>query len=324
MTKNDYFPKIIGQNNAKQRLGFKLDVFNNNSPITQPIAIFGQRGGGKTTLMRSFAKNLKSRILRDENGELTNKPYVEVSAASFKSVSSFVDAVVNPYRNAEVTVGIDEAHALDSKVHDWLLSVFIPDSQSLVSRVSHAGSDYEFDYRMITFILATTNPEKLSNPMKSRFFVVELEDYSVPEIERIIQIHAGDVRFSESSLRGLAEVSRNTARTAKDLALSVKDFLVLKKNDKHSFNVDDLRSLKSNLRIYPLGLSESEVKLLRALRNKGALTLTVASNVLQMDATTVRRDVERFLLERGLIYIDGKRFITPHGQKILDLIDNNN
>lgn len=302
-------------------LGFKLDVYRQTKILSQPILIEGQRGGGKTTLMRSFAAQLTSSLLKKPDGKPAAKKYIEVNGSSFKSVSGFVDSIVTPNQDAEVTIAIDEVHTLEKKVHDWLLSVLLPDSQTLRSHASHSGMDFEFDFRNISFIAATTNPEKLSDAMKTRFFRVQLEDYSISEMIKIIKLHAPDVSFSDEAVKELALVSRGTARKGKDMALASRDYLTVKQDDKENFNLKDFNALKKHLRIYPLGLLENEVKALNALHVHRGLTLTGLACKLQLDPTTVRRDVEKYLLEKELLTIDGLRFITKRGQEVLKEIN---
>ena len=72
--------------------------------------------------------------------------------------------------------------------------------------------------------------------------------------------------------------------------------------------------------VKPFGLTINEIELLRYLAT-GPKSLTTISGKLNLDISTVRKEVELFCLSKGLIIIDGKRRITKKGIDILKEID---
>ena len=97
-TKTDLFPDIIGQAKAKKKLAFYHDGFDSNRFVPN-LMFIAPKGCGKTTLAKSFAKNL---VLR---GEDKPKKFLELNCSSVKNVQQFFDGVVMPYIDGkDVTV----------------------------------------------------------------------------------------------------------------------------------------------------------------------------------------------------------------------------
>ncbi len=311
---NHLFPNIIGQEKAKKLMGFTLDVYQKQGIFRKPVLFTGPRGVGKTTVALSLAAKLKTK------NETESKPAYESNGASLTSVSIMVDSIIQPHVGERCTIFIDEVHAMAHGPHNWLLSVLAPDSQTLTSRNSHRGMDFEFDFREQTFIMATTNPEKLSDAFLSRCDRIDLAHYTLSEMEKIVMRHAKDVSFSEEALREVASVCRGTARFGKDYAGKIKDYLTLTDQENEEFTIKDWKALKYRLGVYPMGLLEKEVQALRVLNASGPLQLKQLAFKLQMDPATVSRNVEVFLIENGYMGIDGTRHITTAGQDILKQI----
>ena len=83
------------------------------------------------------------------------------------------------------------------------------------------------------------------------------------------------------------------------------------------FGIEDWNSLKKQHGIRPLGLQSNEIEILRLLSSRGSMSLTGLAASMGLDTSTVRKDIELFLLKRNLIKIEGKRHITAFGQQIL-------
>lgn len=307
---------MVGQDRVKSDLSFRLDGYN-ASGFFPPTLLEGPRGFGKTDFMLSILARLTSRHgLTKEDGTPAPKPYKVINGATLKKISSFVDAVIIPFQGAECTIAIDEVHAADPKVLDWLLSVISPNKERR-SIAMFDGAEFEFDHRMQTFIFATTNSEKLKEPFKSRCNRVSFENYKIEEIAEIVRRVAKDeICFKEDTELEIAKISRFTPREAVKRAQDAISFAnILGKDD---FTLADMDSFRRRLKIRPLGLSSLEYQYLETLGAHGAMTLTAVSNALRLDPTTVRRDVERFLMEIHAIRIDGTRALTGAGKEILD------
>jgi Holliday junction resolvasome RuvABC ATP-dependent DNA helicase subunit len=72
--------------------------------------------------------------------------------------------------------------------------------------------------------------------------------------------------------------------------------------------------------INPKGLSNSEMQIVRALRDRGAMTLNGLSSVTGYQKQAIQRDYEQILLRKNLMKIDVKRKLTREGQKFAKTI----
>lgn len=310
----DYLAEFLGQERIKRKLNFYIESYSKTGYI-KPLFFCAARGLGKTSLMRLVAKNLKR-----ENVDKP-KPYIEINGSSVKSVGGLIDSVLMPHVfNQEVTVGIDEAHHLPSIIINWLLNV-IPGGNEIITRVFHSGIEYEFDWSKLSLFIATTNPEKLFEAFKSRFDRIEIESYTSDVLIKILRRNCDCISFFEDSESAVAEVCRGLPRQIVNLTKDIKQYCI--NENKDTFDLLDWSNLKNILGIRPLGLTTHEVELLRYLDTRGSQSLTSIASKLALDPSTVRRDVELFLLKNNLIHIDGKRAITHNGKELLKEVNNN-
>lgn len=305
----DIFDKIVGQEALKRNLKFRLEGYKTNGFI-QPVLFEGSWGGGKTSLMRTLAKNLISPTTNE------TKTYFEKNGSELKNVGILVNSVIQPYDNCEYTLAIDELQSASSLVLNWLLSV-LQASDDKTSSASFDGTDYFFDFKKQTFLFATTNPEKLTDAFKSRCLRLVLEPYSTSDICKIVSKSFNDkgIECSDDLKYEISKFCRNVPRQAKNRINDIFQFCEI--HNILKFNENNWLLLRRELGILPLGLLPMEFKALEVLfNNQSGITLTALANKLRLDAKTVRKDVENFLQENGLLKIDTKRFITKEGINI--------
>lgn len=308
----DYLSDFLGQDRVKRKLNFYIEGYQKTGYI-KPLLFSAARGLGKTTLARLVAKNLQ------KDGAEKPKPYIEINGSSVKSVGGLIDAVLVPYVfNQEVTILADEIHLCNPLVINWLLSV-IPGGNETITKVYHAGIEYEFDWHKLSLFIATTNPEKLFEAFKSRFDRIEIENYTEEILKKILLKNCENINFLENSEDSIVGVSRGLPRQIVNLTKDIKQYCITK--NKEEFDLWDWSLLQNTLGIRSLGLQTHEVELMKYLEARGSQSLTSIAAKLGLDPTTVRRDVELFLLKNNLIHIDGKRSITQYGREILKTIN---
>jgi Holliday junction resolvasome RuvABC ATP-dependent DNA helicase subunit len=262
------------------------------------------RGTGKTLLATVLAKNLKG-----SNGEI--KPTLSINCASIKNLGQFVDQLIIPFHNTELTYFFDECHLFPKDVSNWLLSVISPNKEKK-SFNYHNNIRYDFDYTQTSFIGCTTNPEKLSEAFKSRLERVDLDDYSDYDLIKILYRNAPDIEFKDTEL-DIVSVCRGTPREVVKLSDRIKQFCEVKKSN--IFEKKDWEYLRKKCGINYLGLNNHEVKHLLSLKEHGELTITMLAAKLRLDRTTIQRDIERFLMEKSLIFVNqnSKRILSKQG-----------
>ena len=111
------FDGLIGQDNVKKKLSFYLKAFNKTS-ICPFLNFVGAKGLGKTEFAKAFARNLTN-----EDG--SKRPFIEINCSTIKNNEAFFEQIFLPViANNEVTILLDEAHALPKDLTNAFLTIF--------------------------------------------------------------------------------------------------------------------------------------------------------------------------------------------------------
>lgn len=310
--KNDYFgDSIIGQQNLKNKIGFYLDS-HKKTKIFPNSLFYSKRGEGKTSIARIIGKSLLG-------SDLKPKPFIEINGASIKNLNDFITQIIQPFViDKESTVFIDEINNVNKHTLEWLLSVLAPNENNRTTAF-YQGAQYDFPFDKFSFLAATTNKEDLSLALKNRLYQFEFEPYKHNELKYILHKNTKDIEFQDGTDDEIIKTVRESPRTTVMAANDIKQYAAQK--NKYVFNIDDWLNFRKILNILPRGLSVSETNLLRYLNDNGPATLTCLSAYFNLDAKSIRRETESYLLSHGLIKIEGKRMITLNGQRLLKEID---
>ena len=87
------------------------------------------------------------------------------------------------------------------------------------------------------------------------------------------------------------------------------------------FDFSCWNKLKSVLDIKPLGLNNTEIQVLRALKDNPHCRLIDISSKIGLSSASIQRDIEIFLLKQNLIKVDSGRCLTQKGLEYLDDLD---
>jgi Holliday junction DNA helicase RuvB len=322
MQSDAIMPKIIGQNVAKAQVRQRILSFFRTKGFLAPILFEAPRGYGKTCFVRSMGKRLVSQVTGEP------KPFVEITGGTLKSVGALIDAIgkylAGPDGGSqEVTVFIDEIHAADKKVRDFLLSFISPSAEGR-SRVLHNGQEFEVDFRFLTFFMATTDSDKLSEAFKSRCNRIVLNLYTKSEMKQILDQYLDSMAklhglprptVSEEVAEDLVSICRRTPRFAVKRADDLVQFCANENTTK--LGRKEFRKYVKAFDIHPCGLNANEIRVLQALQDGGAMTLNALVGRTALEKRMIQQDCETILHENGLIIIDGKRSITGKGRDVL-------
>ena len=83
----------------------------------------------------------------------------------------------------------------------------------------------------------------------------------------------------------------------------------------------DWAELCSKVGIHHSGLTNTEIQILRTLRDRGECSLNMLSAVTGLSRSALQRDAEVFLLQRGYMKIEGQRKLSVAGSKAISEID---
>lgn len=298
------FNNLIGQEHIKRQFSFYLDAAK-KSGVLPFVMLNGQKGIGKTEFARALAKANKKR-------------FIEINSATIKNETQFFEQVMLPMINdQDVSVLFDEAHDLPKKLVTTFLTIFNTEKGS-IKEFTYRDMEFTFDFSRQSYFFATTELDKLFPPFKDRLTVVDFVPYSDDETKEIIKLRIPDVKFEDAALSDIVTTVRGNARSAVKRAKEVEMFCE-SKNDP-SFSMKEWEDLRHKVNINKNGLTNTELQVLRALRDRGPSTLTMLSAITGMSRTSLQRDVETHLLKVNYLRIDGTRQITGTGLTFLEQV----
>lgn len=302
----DAFGHLVGQDKAKKRLNHYLKLFSAKG-ISPFLMLNGAKGGGKTEIARSFARELK-----DKNG--SNRPIFEINCSTIKNVSEFFEQIFLQFIfDNEVTIFFDECHELPKCLTNAFLTIFNIENSSR-REFRHGDDVYEFDFSRQTFLFATTELDKVFPPLVDRLTVIELEEYKQNELATIIKNVCSQISIDEQTLENLVKRTRGNARSAVKLGKEVENFCIAEQ--KNTFGAKEFLKFIDVLGFNLHGISNIEKQILKILEKKNCSLQEIAAKT-GLSRTAIQKEKEVYLLKLGLMSIDGKRGITMKGREVL-------
>ena len=144
---------------------------------------------------------------------------------------------------------------IPSDVQNALLTVLNP-NKNMRNTFSFGEFDWEVDFRRISFIFATTESQKVIDPLMDRCRRIDLEDYTHEDLQRMLTINVDDkISFDNKSLSEIATTLRGNGRAAQKMSDDIMTYCT--KNRKRKFTLSDWNRLKESLDISPLRWLES-------------------------------------------------------------------
>ena len=301
------FEKLVGQPEIKRQLEFYSKAYQRTSTVPF-ILLNGAKGLGKTEFLKAFSKSLT-------NVDGKPRPMLELNSSTIKNNAMFFEQIFMPIvQGNEVTLFFDECHALPNDLVMAFLSITNTE-RSPIKEFNWREFTFTFDFTKISMIFATTELDKMFAPLKDRLTILDFKPYSTDELIDIIKGRLEDVEFEDGLLLQIASTTRGNARSAVKRAKEIETFC-----DSQNSNVfmrEEWNELRRILGIKPLGMTNIEVQILQILNERGASTLQTIAAVTGMSRTAIQKDAELYLLQRGLMKINGVREITRKGSEIL-------
>ncbi len=304
------FAELVGQADVKKKLDFYLDAHEKSRKFPF-LLLTGAKGMGKTEFAKETARGLKA-------ADGAPKAFLEINCGTIKNAQVFFEQVFAPViQGNEITVLLDECHALPKDLMTVLLSAFNTEKTE-IKQVTWRGGMYEFNFKKQTFMLATTEPDRLFAPLKDRLTHIDFQTYSVSDVAKIIQKILPDVSFKGEALDRIATTVRGNARSSVQRAKQIEMYCETKA--KKDFGCKEWDDLCSKIGINPSGLNNTEIQILRALKDRGDCSLNMLSAITGMSRSSLQRDSEVFLLQKGFMKIEGQRKLTVAGAKVLEQV----
>jgi len=289
MVKENY-SEIVGQEKTKAKLNFLLEGFE-QTKIMPHLLFVAPRGCGKTMIAQETAKIMN----RNKN--------VIVNCSTIKNVKSFFNQVMLPFvYDKDTTIIFDEASELPRDVTMALLTILNPNTNNQNEFTFEDGT-YTFRFNQNSFIFCTTEAQKIFHALADRLYRIDMEDYSYISLGKIIQNNLkSKSQFIELDvIDEVASVCRGNARQAQSLANQISSYLMSKKSNK--LTSGGWSEIKGKLSIYPLGLSEIELNIIKILKEHGEVRLTNLSAKTNLTKDMLQKNVEMYLMRNNLIEI---------------------
>jgi len=284
------YSEIVGQEKTKKKLNFLLDGYK-KTQIIPHLLFVAPRGCGKTLIAQKTAEIMK----REKN--------IIVNCSTIKNVKSLFNQILLPYvYDKDATLIFDEASELPRDVTMALLTILNPNQNNMNEFTFDEGT-YQFRFNQNSFFFCTTEAQKIFHALLDRLYRIDLEDYSYIDLGKIINnnLVLKNQSVKEEILSEVASVCRGNARQAQSMANQISSYLA-SKNFKELTKTSWLE-VKDRLSIYPLGLSEIELNVIKLLKEHGELRLTNLSAKTNLTKDMLQKNVEMYLMRNHLIEI---------------------
>lgn len=306
---------VVGQDRAKQALNLLTHGYKRRG-FLPPVGIFGGSGLGKTHLVDSWADDIGAKS-------------IYVNGTAVKDALAFRGFFEEAYTNQgqHYIIFIDECHGLPRKVQENLLSVLEQPAILCTVAPKDMGSVRCVDGRRfidkgdimreelpknMSFVLATTDPAQLKEPVLNRLRKIQLAPYTMEDKIKIAMMHLDSQGVSVDKVihMALAQRSRSIRHLKTELCETFMDLKTLNQED----DITSLDTLDDMLGIDPDGASDQDKDYLEYLTENPTVGVDTMAGKLGVDKLQVVKHIEPFLLEKGWVCITGRgRRLTDAG-----------
>ena len=288
---NDCRPQVIehfvGQKQVVNRVKVALEAAWNQGSKLPHLIMQGGAGLGKTELSHILANEMGMDGLHEQLAQNIKNP---IDLHAF---------LLTP-KDREVVL-LDEIHELPPIAQTTLYRAMENQQIFLESRKGKKSRPVKICN--FTVIGATTDPQKLLQPLRDRFkLVLDFDIYSDHELAQLIANRSGQLRcdFDERVFIEIAKRGKGTPRIALRLLESVKMTASAENADTITLEHFNRTCLLEN--IDSKGLSGNEIKYLKILyENDGSARLNVLASRLGLHLKHVSNIIEQFLIREGLV-----------------------
>ena len=293
--------EYVGQEKVKKNLRVIVQAALGRGEACDHLLFFGQAGLGKTTLANLVARELGANL------KITSGPSIEKMGD--------LAAVLTNMAKGDVLF-IDEIHRLNKLFEEVLYPAMETRKLHLIVGKGPGARTLTLDLPPFTLIAATTRPNLLSAPLRSRFGATfKLDYYEQADIEAILKRSAKmfNLTITEPALRIIASAARFTPRVANRLLRRARDYAQV--HGTGGIDEDAARKTLDMLEIDELGLEPHDRRILEVIIDKfngGPVGLSTFAAAINEDKGVIEDVYEPYLMSIGLLTR------TPSGRKVTE------
>lgn len=290
----------IGQDKVKEKLEIFIKSSLTRKEPLDHVLLQGPPGLGKTTLSSIIANEL------GVNLRVTSGPAIERP--------SDLASILTNLQYGDVLF-IDEIHRINRSVEEILYSAMEDFVLDIIVGKGPNAQSIRIDLEKFTLVGATTRSGMLSAPLRDRFGVIlSLNLYKPEDLTTIIKRSAGilNIEIDDKGAYEIAKRSRGTPRVANRLLKRVRDYAIVRKENKI-----DLQTSKeglSLLEIDEMGLDNMDKKIIMTMYQNfrggpvGVDTIAASTGI---ENVTIEDVYEPYLLQIGFLTR------TPRGRVLM-------
>lgn len=260
----DAFVDYLGPALCRPTVGWP-DGHTNRCMGPTAFGLFGGASTGKTTMVKLVAETVQLPFLELDGTCRTQEQLAEqlfkLHAEWFHETPTYPGGLADlgggRFSCAPCVVFFDEAHTLEGG-GKWLLKCTERKDATLICSMG------QIDTRNVFWVLGTTNPERLDDPLYTRLNQQWLQPYNADQVARILELDYPDLSYDDRLM--LAKYGGLIPRVAWDLA----DQSVKKAEwDGEMPITEAVRAVAARMQIDEEGISRVHVGILRSLHANG-------------------------------------------------------